>query len=117
MLYQNGQLNPSFFRSPRTVVIFIFNLPFDHNPTVHSSNLQNPKNQLKPAKALSSWYSFKSLLTCKQVEGSAVHDPSKNAGGYELGGPCGSICSFRETSFGLDDDTQPLIFCARFPWT
>nr|GMC50311.1 Zinc finger, C2H2 domain containing protein [Ipomoea batatas] len=65
--------------------------------------LQNPKKQPnKPAKPPSSWDSFKSMLTCKQVEGSAVHDPSKNGAGagYVLGGPCGSICSFRDVVHG-----------------
>ncbi|GAB4839121.1 hypothetical protein Ancab_028649 [Ancistrocladus abbreviatus] len=54
----------------------------------------------------SSWDQFKSLLTCKQIEGSRVHDPSKPingpaTGGYsKLGSSCGSMCSFRDVVHG-----------------
>lgn len=46
----------------------------------------------------SSWDQFfKNLLTCKQVEGSRVHDPSKTNINYsKLQGSCRSICNFRD---------------------
>ncbi|GMJ07013.1 hypothetical protein like AT1G75710 [Hibiscus trionum] len=62
------------------------------------------KNQKQPT---SSWDQIKNLLTCKQVEGSKVHDPSKNPAppnhqqGYsKLGSSCNSICSFRDVVHG-----------------
>ncbi|KAM7517258.1 hypothetical protein LguiA_006841 [Lonicera macranthoides] len=48
----------------------------------------------------SSWDQIKNLLTCKQIEGSRVHDPSKNNGGYSKLGSCSSICSFRDVVHG-----------------
>ncbi|KAE9600144.1 hypothetical protein Lal_00045743 [Lupinus albus] len=43
----------------------------------------------------SSWDQIKNLITCKQIEGSRVHDPSK-VGYSMLGSSCSSICSFRD---------------------
>ncbi|XP_048131217.1 uncharacterized protein LOC115738785 [Rhodamnia argentea] len=62
---------------------------------------QDPKLKQKPPASppLSSWDQFKSLLTCKQVEGSAVHDPSKNNNKL-AGSSCSSICSFRDVVHG-----------------
>ncbi|GAB4852514.1 hypothetical protein Ancab_016728 [Ancistrocladus abbreviatus] len=64
-----------------------------------------PKQQQQQQQ--SSWDQFKNLLTCKQVEVSGVHDPSKPikgpaAGGYsKLGSSsCGSMCSFRDVVHG-----------------
>ncbi|OWM74987.1 hypothetical protein CDL15_Pgr021338 [Punica granatum] len=56
----------------------------------------------KPAKQPSSWDQFKNLLTCKQVEGTRVHDPSKPANHPpgKLGSSCSSICSFRDVVHG-----------------
>ncbi|KAL5557897.1 hypothetical protein UlMin_034108 [Ulmus minor] len=50
----------------------------------------------------SSWDQIKNLLSCKQIEGSRVHDPSKNgAVAYsKLGSSCSSICSFRDVVHG-----------------
>ncbi|CAO2833866.1 unnamed protein product [Amaranthus hypochondriacus] len=60
---------------------------------------QNPKPKLKPNQKTknnqSSWGQFKNLLTCKQVEGSRVHDPSKVGSSS-----CGSMCSFRDVVHG-----------------
>lgn len=52
-----------------------------------------PKPKPKP-KQPSSWDQIKNLLTCKQVEGSRVHDPSKGVSS------CGSMCSFRDVVHG-----------------
>lgn len=55
----------------------------------------------KQQKQPSSWDQIKNLLTCKQIEGSRVHDPSKSAVGYsKLGSSCSSICSFRDVVHG-----------------
>ncbi|EXC00976.1 hypothetical protein L484_016042 [Morus notabilis] len=53
-------------------------------------------------KPVSSWDQIKNLLTCKQIEGSQVHDPSKNGvvGYSKLGSSCSSICSFRDVVHG-----------------
>ncbi|KAA3467073.1 C2H2-like zinc finger protein [Gossypium australe] len=70
------------------------------------------RKQLKKQKqpTTSSWDQIKNLLTCKQMEGSKVHDPSKNNNpaplrhhqhGYsKLGSSCSSICSFRDVVHG-----------------
>ncbi|XP_074273449.1 uncharacterized protein LOC141597031 [Silene latifolia] len=53
------------------------------------------KPELKPKpKQASSWDQIKNLLTCKQVEGSRVHEPTK------LSSSCGSMCSFRDVVHG-----------------
>jgi len=58
---------------------------------------QQQKQKQKP-KPPSSWDQIKNLLTCKQMEGSRVHDPSK---GYSrIGSSCSSICSFRDVVHG-----------------
>ncbi|KAM1621956.1 hypothetical protein ACFX1X_020615 [Malus domestica] len=65
-----------------------------------------PSPNSPPAEALSP-SNIKNLLTCKQIEGSRVHDPSKNnmvsgtaagqSGGYsKLGLSHNSMCSFRD---------------------
>ncbi|KAK8512559.1 hypothetical protein V6N13_082897 [Hibiscus sabdariffa] len=53
------------------------------------------KKQKQPT---SSWDQIKNLLTCKQMEGSKVHDPSKNPS--KLSSSCNSICSFRDVVHG-----------------
>ncbi|OMO87407.1 putative nucleic acid binding protein [Corchorus capsularis] len=62
------------------------------------------KKQTKE-KQPSSWDQIKNLLTCKQIEGSKVHDPSKSNlpqhhGYSKLGSSCNSICSFRDVVHG-----------------
>lgn len=47
----------------------------------------------------SSWDQIKNLITCKEIEGSRVHDPSK-VGYSKLGSSCSSICSFRDVVHG-----------------
>ncbi|CAA7042662.1 unnamed protein product [Microthlaspi erraticum] len=79
-----------------------------HKP--HKS--QKPK-KAAPQKQPSSWDQIKNLLTCKQIEGSRVHDPSKNSQSgpstttttthlspSKLGSSCSSICSFRDVAHG-----------------
>ncbi|KAJ7957860.1 C2H2-like zinc finger protein [Quillaja saponaria] len=60
------------------------------------------KKENEKEKPPSSWDQIKNLLTCKQIEGSRVHDPSKNgAVGYsKLGSSCSSICSFKDVVHG-----------------
>ncbi|KAJ4841567.1 hypothetical protein Tsubulata_037103 [Turnera subulata] len=65
------------------------------------------KVQKQKDKQPSSWDQIKNLLTCKQIEGSRVHDPSKNPSnpphnGYSkiVGSSCSSICSFRDVVHG-----------------
>ncbi|KAG7587168.1 Zinc finger C2H2-type [Arabidopsis thaliana x Arabidopsis arenosa] len=70
---------------------------------------QKPKKEV-PQKQPSSWDQIKNLLTCKQIEGSRVHDPSKNSqvgpsttthlSPSKLGSSCSSICSFRDVAHG-----------------
>ncbi|CAH2067451.1 unnamed protein product [Thlaspi arvense] len=65
-------------------------------------------NKVVPPKQPSSWDQIKNLLTCKQIEGSRVHDPSKNSQSgpsttthlspSKLGSSCSSICSFRDVA-------------------
>ncbi|XP_062097927.1 uncharacterized protein LOC133803813 [Humulus lupulus] len=78
-------------------------------PTHQSKRKKRPKQQQQQAKQhqqqqkpTSSWDQIKNLLTCKQIEGSRVHDPSKNGtvGYSKLGSSCGSICSFRDVVHG-----------------
>ncbi|XVE94575.1 hypothetical protein REPUB_Repub02eG0020600 [Reevesia pubescens] len=70
------------------------------------STKRRKKRQKKQPKQPSSWDQIKNLLTCKQIEGSKVHDPSKNNNppqqhGYsKLGSSCNSICSFRNVVHG-----------------
>jgi hypothetical protein len=59
------------------------------------------KLQKQKEKQPSSWDQIKNLLTCKQIEGSRVHDPSKNPIGYpKFGSSCSSICSFKAVVHG-----------------
>ncbi|XP_010268701.1 PREDICTED: uncharacterized protein LOC104605577 [Nelumbo nucifera] len=69
--------------------------------TTSTEKQQHSKRKRKQQKQPSSWDQIKSLLTCKQIEGSQVHDPSKNVGGYsKLGASCSSICSFKDVVHG-----------------
>ncbi|KAH1065802.1 hypothetical protein J1N35_030789 [Gossypium stocksii] len=66
---------------------------------------RNPVKKQKE-KQPSSWDQIKNLLSCKQIEGSKVHDPSKNNqlphhhGYSKLGSSCKSICSFKDVVHG-----------------
>ncbi|KFK42002.1 hypothetical protein AALP_AA2G199600 [Arabis alpina] len=89
------------------------------NNTTDQTQPQKPHKSQKPQKEKkaviqkqpSSWDQIKNLLTCKQIEGSRVHDPSKNSqpgpsitthplSPSKLGSSCSSICSFRDVAHG-----------------
>ncbi|KAI3432018.1 C2H2-type domain-containing protein [Psidium guajava] len=69
----------------------------EQDPKLKQKLKQKQKPPASPPQ--SSWDQFKSLLTCKQVEGSAVHDPSKHNNKL-AGSSCSSICSFRDVVHG-----------------
>ncbi|KAK7280741.1 hypothetical protein RJT34_25808 [Clitoria ternatea] len=74
--------------------------PLKHDKRKQQQQQQKQKQKQKPASS-SSWDQIKNLISCKQVEGSGVHDPSKVAAGYsKLGSSCSSICSFRDVVHG-----------------
>ncbi|XP_059636275.1 uncharacterized protein LOC132278498 [Cornus florida] len=78
-------------------------LPEPSEPKKQSSKRKQKhvKKQKQKQKQPSSWDQIKNLLTCKQIEGSRVHDPSKTVKGYsKLGYNCSSICSFRDVVHG-----------------
>ncbi|RVW42577.1 hypothetical protein CK203_085383 [Vitis vinifera] len=83
-------------------LLFMALLTFLPEASETNTKKQQPsKRKRKQQKQPSSWNQIKNLLTCKQIEGSQVHDPSKNPGGYsKLGSSCGSICSFRDVVHG-----------------
>lgn len=74
-------------------------LPKQKHKTQQQQQLnQKQKQKQKPP---SSWDQIKNILTCKQIEGSTVHDPSKPNNSYsKLGSSCSSICSFRDAVHG-----------------
>ncbi|KAK6939356.1 hypothetical protein RJ641_028887 [Dillenia turbinata] len=64
-----------------------------------SKKKRKQKQQIQ--KQPSSWDQIKNILSCKQIEGSHVHDPSKKNVGYsKLGSSCSSICSIRDVVHG-----------------
>ncbi|XP_077221439.1 C2H2-like zinc finger protein [Tasmannia lanceolata] len=68
-----------------------------HPPPKH----KRKKTKNPPPKTPSSWEQIKNLLTCKQIEGSKVYDPSKSFVGYsKLSSSCNSMCSFRDVVHG-----------------
>ncbi|KAL5778192.1 hypothetical protein ACOSP7_011118 [Xanthoceras sorbifolium] len=76
-------------------------------PSTHKRKQLQKQKQKQKEKQPSSWDQIKNLLTCKQIEGSRVHDPSKNpnananGNGYsKLGSSCSSICSFKDVVHG-----------------
>ncbi|KAF7829579.1 putative nucleic acid binding protein [Senna tora] len=70
------------------------------------------RRKQKRASSSSSWDQIKNLVSCKQIQGSRVHDPSKNPKGNnpqgigigidysKLGSSCSSICSFKDVVHG-----------------
>ncbi|XP_022766532.1 uncharacterized protein LOC111311417 [Durio zibethinus] len=83
-------------------LFFMALLTFLPEPAAEPTKQQpSTKRRRKQKKQPSSWDQIKNLLTCKQIEGSKVHDPSKNNppqhhGYSKLGSSCNSICSFRD---------------------
>lgn len=61
--------------------------------------LQKQTQKLKPktAPSSSSWSQIKNLLSCKQIEGPRVHDPSKNVTSSSCGS---SLCKFSDVIYG-----------------
>ncbi|KAK4276512.1 hypothetical protein QN277_014653 [Acacia crassicarpa] len=73
--------------------------PNSQVPTRRRNKPQKKKKQKPP----SSWDQIKNLLTCKQIQGSKVHDPSKNPTPLaysKVGSSCSSICSFKDVAHG-----------------
>ncbi|KAL2468358.1 C2H2-like zinc finger protein [Forsythia ovata] len=54
----------------------------------------------KQTPSSSSWDQIKNLLTCKQIQDSKIHDPSKNNTATLLGSSCSSICPFGDVVKG-----------------
>lgn len=78
--------------------------PIKKQPSTTKSKRKVEQKKKQKAQS-SSWDQIKNLLTCKQIEGSKVHDPSKLTNppqhGYsKLGSSCNSICSFRDVVHG-----------------
>lgn len=79
-------------------------------PSSSSSSSKRKKKQIKQQhkqQQPSSWDQIKNLLTCKQLEGSKVHDPTSSkkidknsSSGYSKLGSCSSICTFRDVAHG-----------------
>ncbi|KAF9620814.1 hypothetical protein IFM89_014751 [Coptis chinensis] len=71
-------------------------------PKTRQTSTPTRKKKVQQTPAPSSWEQIKNLLTCKQVEGTQVHDPSKNnvAGYSKLSSSCSSICSVRDVVHG-----------------
>ncbi|KAL8135676.1 uncharacterized protein LOC141713441 [Apium graveolens] len=72
-----------------------------------SSSSSSSKRKKKQIKQPSSWDQIKNLLTCKQLEGSKVHDPASSkkidkntSSGYSKLGSCSSICTFKDVVHG-----------------
>lgn len=63
---------------------------FSFPPEPAKKQLSKWKNKQRPSS--SSWDQIKNLLTCKQIQNSKIHDPSKNNSATLLGSSCSSIC-------------------------
>ncbi|CAA2953877.1 Zinc finger, C2H2 domain containing [Olea europaea subsp. europaea] len=63
---------------------------FSFPPEPAKKQLSKRKNKQRPSS--SSWDQIKNLLTCKQIQDSKIHDPSKNNSATLLGSSCSSIC-------------------------
>ncbi|KAK6938946.1 hypothetical protein RJ641_032454 [Dillenia turbinata] len=69
--------------------------------TKNQQSKKKRKQKQQKQKQPSSWDQIKNILTCKQIEGSHVHDPSKDNVGYsKLGSSCSSLCSIRDVVHG-----------------
>lgn len=102
----------SFFDLQRTILLYFLSLLLmallTFIPAEATQSKKQPSKRRRKDKTIitnqkqhqSSWDQIKNLLTCKQIEGSRVHDPSKNNGGYSKLGSCSSICSFRDVVHG-----------------
>ncbi|GLT73160.1 hypothetical protein SLA2020_450360 [Shorea laevis] len=72
--------------------------------TTPSSKWMKKQQKQKRQNELSSWDQVKNILSCNQIEGSKVIDPSKNTpqhhGNAKLGSSCSSMCRFRDVVNG-----------------
>lgn len=72
-------------------------------PPQTQTQTQTQKQKQKTVASLSSWSQIKNLLSCKQIEGPRVHDPSKipDQGPYTSSALCGSsLCRFSDVVYG-----------------
>lgn len=58
------------------------------------------KHQKNNQTSSSSWNQIKNLLSCKQIQDSKIHDPSKNNTATFLSSSCSSICPFGDIVHG-----------------
>ncbi|XP_027368224.1 uncharacterized protein LOC113874200 [Abrus precatorius] len=72
-------------------------LPQHSDPKSKNKRKQQQQKKQQKQKQPSSWDQIKNIITCKQIEGFRVHDPSKYS---KLGSSCSSICSFRDVVHG-----------------
>ncbi|THG16843.1 hypothetical protein TEA_008912 [Camellia sinensis var. sinensis] len=80
-------------------LLFMALLTFVPNSSKPKKQTSKPKRKHHKNRP-SSWDQIKNLLSCKQMEQSKVHDPSKTSAGYAKLGSCSSICSFRDVVHG-----------------
>ncbi|XP_011074673.1 uncharacterized protein LOC105159339 isoform X2 [Sesamum indicum] len=73
--------------------------PNNNNSNSHDSKSKKSKKKQQQTKqkqpSSSSWDQIKNLLTCKQVQDSKIHDPSKTHTLFHSSS-CSSICTFRD---------------------
>ncbi|KAK6131293.1 hypothetical protein DH2020_034964 [Rehmannia glutinosa] len=80
--------------------------PSSHDLKKHAPNSKRKKKQQQQIKTQkqqqpsSSWDQIKNLLTCKQIEDSKIHDPSRNNNNNNIYTSCSSICTFRDVVHG-----------------
>ncbi|CAN0906316.1 hypothetical protein LINGRAHAP2_LOCUS24176 [Linum grandiflorum] len=76
--------------------------PSRNHKQLNKNQPKQLKEKKKPSPPSSSWDHFKNLLTCKQLESSAVHVPTSKSNG--LGSSC---CSFRDVRVVHRADNSP----------
>ncbi|KAL0432353.1 UNVERIFIED_CONTAM: hypothetical protein Slati_2569600 [Sesamum latifolium] len=80
-------------------LILILPIPTIPNPRkARKSSTSRPNRNTLSSSSSSSWDQIKNLLTCKQVQDSKIHDPSKATPSHTLfhASSCSSICTFRD---------------------
>ncbi|KAK4429367.1 hypothetical protein Salat_1237100 [Sesamum alatum] len=71
------------------------------SPAEPKKQASKRKNKQRAKQPSSSWDQIKNLLTCKQVQDSKIHDPSRNPSSPNtLYSSCTSICTFRDVVHG-----------------
>ncbi|KAL3640972.1 hypothetical protein CASFOL_015940 [Castilleja foliolosa] len=84
---------------------YLTNYPSNNDPQKHPSTNSKRKKKKKKKQQItkqpSSWDQFKNLLTCKQIENSKIHDPSKPKHVHNnIYTSCSSICTFKDVVHG-----------------